>query len=218
MKDCMFLGVWLMNCDGQVHHALGSHPLQGGLPWLSPVAPTTPQPVGRRSVTLLFIPQTMTTPWTVPPVPREWGSTDHFLLCVSDLLPPSLPAPVYPRQYLRGSGRRTWPRRGTTARTSTAMLGRPWLRRSGWRRISDLKMWWEGKGEWEGNPSYLWLQCNICCRYNIKRMGEDGACLFRAVADQLYGDQEMHVCVRAQCMDYIVCTSPSFIIKLILIH
>ena len=42
------------------------------------------------------------------------------------------------------------------------------------------------------------------CRYNIKRMGEDGACLFRAVADQLYGDQEMHHCVRAQCMDYIV--------------
>jgi len=39
--------------------------------------------------------------------------------------------------------------------------------------------------------------------YNIKRMGEDGACLFRAVADQLYGDQEMHHCVRAQCMDYI---------------
>ena len=25
----------------------------------------------------------------------------------------------------------------------------------------------------------------------------------RAVADQLYGDQEMHPCVRAQCMDYI---------------
>ena len=35
-------------------------------------------------------------------------------------------------------------------------------------------------------------------------MGEDGACLFRAVADQLYGDEEMHHCVRAQCMDYIV--------------
>lgn len=39
--------------------------------------------------------------------------------------------------------------------------------------------------------------------YIIKPMGEDGACLFRAVADQLYGDQEMHHCVRAQCMDYI---------------
>jgi len=40
--------------------------------------------------------------------------------------------------------------------------------------------------------------------YLIKKMGEDGACLFRAVADQLYGDQEMHQCVRSQCMDYIV--------------
>ena len=58
--------------------------------------------------------------------------------------------------------------------------------------------------------------------YIIKPMGEDGACLFRyksnphqsqlslncrAVADQLYGDQEMHPCVRAQCMDYIQVTN-----------
>jgi len=34
-------------------------------------------------------------------------------------------------------------------------------------------------------------------------MIEDGSCLFRAVADQLYGDQEMHVSVRDQCMNYI---------------
>jgi len=39
--------------------------------------------------------------------------------------------------------------------------------------------------------------------YSIKQMGEDGACLFRAVADQLYGDQEMHRCVRSQCLDYV---------------
>lgn len=38
----------------------------------------------------------------------------------------------------------------------------------------------------------------------IKPMGEDGACLFRAVADQVYGDQEMHGVVRKHCMDYIV--------------
>ena len=35
-------------------------------------------------------------------------------------------------------------------------------------------------------------------------MGEDGACLFRAVADQVYGDQEMHGLVRQNCIDYMV--------------
>jgi len=39
--------------------------------------------------------------------------------------------------------------------------------------------------------------------YIIKRSGEDGACLFRSVADQLYGDQEMHGVVRGYCMDYM---------------
>ncbi|XP_067880407.1 OTU domain-containing protein 5-A [Heterodontus francisci] len=38
----------------------------------------------------------------------------------------------------------------------------------------------------------------------IKRMKEDGACLFRAVADQVYGDQDMHDVVRKHCMDYLV--------------
>lgn len=37
----------------------------------------------------------------------------------------------------------------------------------------------------------------------IKKMTEDGACLFRAIADQVYGDQDMHSCVRKHCMDYI---------------
>lgn len=37
----------------------------------------------------------------------------------------------------------------------------------------------------------------------IKKMSEDGACLFRAVADQVYGDQEMHSAVRKLCMDYM---------------
>lgn len=38
----------------------------------------------------------------------------------------------------------------------------------------------------------------------VKNMKEDGACLFRAVSDQVFGDQEMHDIVRKQCMDYIV--------------
>ncbi|KAK3101139.1 hypothetical protein FSP39_001235 [Pinctada imbricata] len=37
----------------------------------------------------------------------------------------------------------------------------------------------------------------------IKKMGEDGACLFRAVADQVYGDQEMHGVIRKHCVDYM---------------
>ncbi|NXW12110.1 OTUD5 protein, partial [Fregetta grallaria] len=35
-------------------------------------------------------------------------------------------------------------------------------------------------------------------------MKEDGACLFRAVADQVYGDQDMHEVVRKHCMDYLM--------------
>jgi hypothetical protein len=37
----------------------------------------------------------------------------------------------------------------------------------------------------------------------IRPMKEDGACLFRAVADQIYGDEEMHLTIRTHCMDYI---------------
>ena len=44
----------------------------------------------------------------------------------------------------------------------------------------------------------------------IKQMEQDGACLFRAVADQVYGDQEMHGVVRGHCMDYIVSPTKSF--------
>lgn len=35
-------------------------------------------------------------------------------------------------------------------------------------------------------------------------MIEDGACLFRAISLQIYGDQEMHEEIRQQTMDYIV--------------
>ena len=40
--------------------------------------------------------------------------------------------------------------------------------------------------------------------FEIKKMKSDGACLFRAVADQVHGDQEMHKIVRENCMDYMV--------------
>merc|ERR1719495_746434 len=46
--------------------------------------------------------------------------------------------------------------------------------------------------------------------YVIKKMKEDGSCLFRAVADQIYGDQEMHGVVRDHCMNYIEQNSDYF--------
>ncbi|CAD5221806.1 unnamed protein product [Bursaphelenchus okinawaensis] len=39
--------------------------------------------------------------------------------------------------------------------------------------------------------------------YVVKEVKGDGACMFRAVADQIYGDQEMHREVRRLCMDYV---------------
>jgi OTU domain-containing protein 5 len=37
----------------------------------------------------------------------------------------------------------------------------------------------------------------------IKKMSEDGNCLFRSIADQIYGDPEMHDQVRERCINYI---------------
>ncbi|KAL6075284.1 OTU domain-containing protein [Balamuthia mandrillaris] len=38
---------------------------------------------------------------------------------------------------------------------------------------------------------------------SVRRMKGDGNCLFRAVADQVYGDQEMHDIIRKNCMDFM---------------
>ena len=37
----------------------------------------------------------------------------------------------------------------------------------------------------------------------VKRMAQDGNCLFRCVADRVYGDAEMHDVVRGLCMDHV---------------
>lgn len=38
----------------------------------------------------------------------------------------------------------------------------------------------------------------------VRKMLEDGNCLFRAVADQVYGDSETYDVVRQMCIDYMV--------------
>ena len=37
----------------------------------------------------------------------------------------------------------------------------------------------------------------------IKEIKMDGNCLFRAISDQIYGDETRHVELRAQCVQYI---------------
>lgn len=41
----------------------------------------------------------------------------------------------------------------------------------------------------------------------IEKIVEDGACLFRSISLQVYGDQDMHEIIRQQTMDYIVSDS-----------
>lgn len=48
----------------------------------------------------------------------------------------------------------------------------------------------------------------------IKDMVEDGACLFRAISMQIFGDQDMHELIRQQTMDYIVCFIIIFKVKI----
>jgi hypothetical protein len=38
----------------------------------------------------------------------------------------------------------------------------------------------------------------------VKKMLEDGNCLFRAVADQVFGDSETYDLIRQMCIDYMV--------------
>ena len=47
---------------------------------------------------------------------------------------------------------------------------------------------------------YLWKEWGFI----IKQMKLDGNCLFRSIADQIYGDEEMQSMVRNMCMDYMM--------------
>ncbi|KAL3290291.1 hypothetical protein HHI36_023636 [Cryptolaemus montrouzieri] len=57
--------------------------------------------------------------------------------------------------------------------------------------------------EWQKRDDYF-KRCMSSLGFEIKQMNEDGACLFRSIADQVYGDQDCHFQVRQDCMNYIV--------------
>lgn len=57
--------------------------------------------------------------------------------------------------------------------------------------------------EWEERDR-LFVKTMSDRGFVIEAIMEDGACLFRAISLQIYGDQEMHEMIRQQTMDYIV--------------
>ncbi|TPX41034.1 hypothetical protein SeLEV6574_g06278 [Synchytrium endobioticum] len=52
-------------------------------------------------------------------------------------------------------------------------------------------------------PDVAFTDAMRAAGWSIRRMCEDGACLFRAVADQMYGTQDRHLEVRQACMDHL---------------
>uniref|UniRef100_A0A8R1XXM6 ubiquitinyl hydrolase 1 n=1 Tax=Onchocerca volvulus TaxID=6282 RepID=A0A8R1XXM6_ONCVO len=69
----------------------------------------------------------------------------------------------------------------------------------------------DGSG-FNDNNLEAWFEERLRCVRGlvIKPVRGDGACLFRAVADQIYGDEEMHDDVRRLCMDYMEKNSDHF--------
>lgn len=65
----------------------------------------------------------------------------------------------------------------------------------------------EPEGQRQDNTDELehWFEATLKEKkgFTVKKMREDGACLFRAVADQVFGDPEMHSDVRKTCIDYM---------------
>jgi len=47
-------------------------------------------------------------------------------------------------------------------------------------------------------------------RLRVKEVAGDGNCMFRSIADQIYGDEEMHAVTREMCMDYMEQNRPHF--------
>lgn len=49
-----------------------------------------------------------------------------------------------------------------------------------------------------------YMQVMLECGYVIEKVVGDGACLFRSIALQIFGNQDLHSIVRHLTMDYIV--------------
>ena len=57
--------------------------------------------------------------------------------------------------------------------------------------------------EWQTKDEQF-AKCMSESGYILKPVEEDGACLFRSISLQIYGDEDMHDVIRQNTMDYIV--------------
>ncbi|XP_016492027.1 OVARIAN TUMOR DOMAIN-containing deubiquitinating enzyme 6 [Nicotiana tabacum] len=148
------------------------------------------------------------------------GSSVQRAICSSCPPPPPVPPPKpaslnsSPRRFPLGSSHagRIGSSRGTAGRPTVSTRTSP----AGSRPSSPRSHCDEGYNSAdEQNPSFgssyddvereqqFEMDLRRTKGLEVKKMLEDGNCLFRAVADQVYGDSEAYDLVRQMCIDYM---------------
>lgn len=108
-----------------------------------------------------------------------------------------------------GSSRKVWrsikPSK-SPPHSSRASSPRSYVEPDGYNSADEQNPWAMGqRGSEENDDRERQFEIEIRCSRGLemRRMAEDGNCLFRAVADQVYGDAEMHGETRQMCIDYM---------------
>ncbi|CEL93524.1 unnamed protein product [Vitrella brassicaformis CCMP3155] len=86
---------------------------------------------------------------------------------------------------------------GRSGMTSRGGRGKRSVDRSEGRKKVSQGRWMQRKVDPDAG------QPRIDDRYTVHDIPCDGNCLFRSVADQMYGDQDLHGLVRTKCMEYM---------------
>lgn len=108
-----------------------------------------------------------------------------------------------------GSSRKAWRNVKSSKsppHTSRASSPRSYVEQDGYNSADEQNPWTMGqRGPEENDERERQFEVEIrrSRGLEVRRMAEDGNCLFRAVADQVYGDPEMHSETRQMCIDYM---------------
>ncbi|KAH7290121.1 hypothetical protein KP509_30G032800 [Ceratopteris richardii] len=90
--------------------------------------------------------------------------------------------------------------------TSCASSPRSYAEQDGYNSADEQNPWkmgQRGPEESEERERQFEVEIRRHKGLEVRRMAEDGNCLFRAVADQVYGDPDMHFETRQMCIDYM---------------